>query len=155
MTQADFANNDYYFFKVACESSSSSYSNFNIRLQLAGQDNPTNVANYIMYNDTNNQCQTKLNLSLSKLNTMTSEDKNTFWTSNDYVIKTARERLIAWAVHENKTLSYSDGSFITNSANSIININTPSNQVAIITAISLIMAVSISGYFIIRRRKED
>ena len=153
-SEADYANNDYYYFKVACESSSSSYSNFNIRLQLAGQDNATNVANYIMYEDTNNQCTTKLDLAISKLNTMLSDDKNTFWTSDDYVIRTARERLIAWAAHEQKTLTYNEGSFHANAARNMINISSSNNPMVVITIISIITALSLGGYVFLKRRKE-
>ena len=70
-----------------------------------GQDDVSNVSNYIMFEDTYGQCVNKLDPVLNKLNSMSSADKNTFWTSNEYVISTARERLIAWALHEGKTLS--------------------------------------------------
>lgn len=63
-------NGGYRYFKFAYTSSSSAsgalgYSNIqSIEYKLSGQDNPINVSNYIMYEDTNNQCITKLDIQL-------------------------------------------------------------------------------------------
>ena len=153
-SNADFSNNNYYFFKVACESSSSAYSNFNIRIVLYGQDNVTNVANYIMYEDTNNQCTTKLDVAIKKLNSMSSSDRSTFWSSDNYVIKTARERLEAWARHEHKELSFSDGSFNVSGAYSPL-ANISNNDTGIIIAISLLAMVTIVGGTILLKKKKQ
>ena len=46
----------YFFFKYEYTSTSQTYSNISsIKYTLAAADNPSNVANYIMYEDTNNQ----------------------------------------------------------------------------------------------------
>ena len=114
---ADFENNDYRYFKIAYESTSSSkYSNIDlITIGFYGADTASNVANYIMIADTENQCLNKLDLALAKLNTMSSAEKNAFWTSDEYRIESARTRLIAWATSQGKALSYFDGSFVVNS----------------------------------------
>ncbi len=154
---ADFANTKYYFFKVACESASSSYSNFNLRLEFAGQDNAVNVANYIMFEDTNNQCKSKLTLAVDKLNTMTNTDKSTFWNSNDYVIKTARERLLAWATHEGKTLSLVDNQFVLASAQSGLNglFSANGDITAQIVLITTLLGISIfTCFFVIKRKRK-
>ena len=146
---------DYRYFKIAYESSSSTYSNFNnINFSLRGVDNALNVANYIMYEDTANQCLTKLNDVLLKLNNMSNEEKETFHTSNDYVIATARERLEAWARHEGKTLSLEDNMFV-------INTNRPSmyQTYAYLDAIIFVSIISIGGFALFtllnKKRKEQ
>ena len=158
VSSADFVNNSYYYFKVACETTSTSYSNFNLRLTLAGQDNATNVANYIMYADTNGQCTSKLSLAVNKLNTMSNSNKNTFWTSNDYVIATARERLNAWATHEGKTISYSNNQFVLgsnqNSLNGLLNVNKDLTS-QIILVVSLAGVSLLAVCFFLKRKKKN
>lgn len=78
----------------------------------SGQDDALNVSNFIMYEDTNNQCNTKLDQAITKLNTMSETEKDLFWTpGNNYVIATAKTRLQAWATSKGKTLTYEDGEY--------------------------------------------
>ena len=156
VSSANFTTTNYYFFKVACETSSSSYSNFNLSIGLPGQDNTTNVANYIMYEDTNGQCVTKLNSAINKLNSMSSSSKTTFWTSNDYVIQRARERLSAWAAHEGKTLTFNNGIYVlsSNSRTLFAEVSNDSTMLIIMT-ISLISITLLGGYFFIKRKKQQ
>ena len=78
----------------------------------SGKDNALNVSNFIMYEDTNNQCNTKLDQAITKLNTMPETEKDLFWTpGNNYVIATAKTRLQAWATSKGKTLTYEDGEY--------------------------------------------
>ena len=157
LSDANFDNTDYYYFKIAYETTSSTYSNFHtINIGQKGQDNATNVANYIMYADTENQCTSKLNSAISKLNTMSSSDKNTFWTSNDYVIATARTRLLAWAAHEGRSLTYSGGSFVL-SSNGVNMINGIANDNAALAVIIVLTSLSVIplAYFFIRKRKHQ
>lgn len=152
----------YRYFKYAYLSASSAggaagYSNIEkISYSLSGQDNATSVANFIMYEDTLNQCLTKLGAALEKLNSMTNNEKNTFWTSNDYVILTARERLLAWARHEGYELTYSDNTFQTNNVNyrsTLLNGNEiPELQTMIV--VFLLSLFSFSGYAFLKRKKE-
>ena len=114
-------------------------------------DNPTNVANYIMYEDTNNQCTSKLSEVITKLNTMSASDKTTFMTSTDYVIATARERLEAWARNQGKTLNLTNNSFVLSSNNTVLTMfkngsdNTTNILIIVITTISL-AAISLYIY---------
>ena len=162
-SSTELAKGGYKYFKFAYESTStasggSAYSNIQtINFTLAGQDNASNVANYIMIADTENQCTSKLNSAVEKLNTMSNSDKNTFWTSNDYVIATARERLLAWAAHEDKTLSYTSNTFVLSSQTvNMMNGITTNNGAVIAVALALtgISALSLA-YFFIRKKKEQ
>lgn len=127
-----------------------------IEITWGTSETAKNVSNFIMINDTNGQCTTKLDQAITKLNTMSSSEKSSFNSSNDYVISTARTRLEAWAVHEGKTLSYEDGTFATASKaiNPFIK-ETPENSISVIIIISLVGLSAIGGYFMIRKRKED
>ncbi len=153
----ELANGGYRYFKVAYTSASSIYSNIaSISYTLSGQDNAINVANYVMYEDTTNQCTTKLDLAIDKLNSMSENEKNAFWTSSDYVISTSRERLLAWAVHEGQTLTYSDNSFRLSGANNtsfILNENQP-HKAIIVAVVAILSLVTIGGYLYLRRKKE-
>lgn len=154
---AELANGGYRYFKVAYTGSSSLYSNIeNITYTLSGQDSLINVANYIMYEDTVNQCTTKLDLAIDKLNSMSTTDKNTFWTASDYVISVTRERLIAWATHEGKQVIYDNGSFQVSNANNTSYMH-ESNQPnsAVLIGISLIIGLAtLGGYTFLRHKKE-
>ena len=159
---SELASGGYRYFKYAYEGTSSAsgaaaYSNIqSISYTLSSQDNVNNVANYIMYTDTENQCTTKLNVVITRLNSMSSSDKNTFWTSTDYVIVTARTRLLAWAAHEGKTLTYSSGSFVLSSNNYGL-ISGEINGIAIFTVVIALAGISIIPltYFFIRKRKHQ
>ena len=131
----------------------------NITFTYAGNDTAVNVSNYIMYEDKEGQCtgtDDKLNKAIAKLNSMSNDEKSTFWNSNDYVIKTARERLEAWARHEGKTLTYSENTYVISAYNSIsrdISISGESSSLLIWVIISAIGVSLVTGYFLIRKKR--
>ncbi len=147
----------YRFFKIEYTNTSSSYSNIeNISYTLSGQDNPFNVANYIMYEDTDNQCTTKFDFAIDKLNSMSSADKEAFWTSTDYAISTAKERLLAWARHEGKTLMYSDGAYLvigSGNISSLLDENQSPTSILIVV-IAMLGLASFGGYLFLRIKNE-
>ncbi|HPY79532.1 MAG TPA: Ig-like domain-containing protein, partial [Bacilli bacterium] len=152
----ELANGGYRYFKIAYTSDSTKYSNIaSISFTLSGQDNAVNVANYVMFEDTTNQCTTKLDLAIDKLNSISEADKSTFWTSSDYVIATARERLLAWAAHEGAELTYSGGEFQTSISRNVTAVSNPINNVIIIVVMSILVLTSVGGYFYFKRKKED
>ncbi|MFA6660744.1 MAG: Ig-like domain-containing protein, partial [Bacilli bacterium] len=156
----EVAKGGYRFFKIEYSGSSSLYSNISsISFTLSGQDNAVNVANYVMFEDTTNQCTTKLDLAIDKLNSMSEADKSTFWTSSDYVIATARERLLAWAAHEGAELTYSGGEFQINTSNLLV-FNplikgTADSILIIVIGMSLLSVAGVVGFKFWRRRREN
>ena len=128
-----------------------------ITISYLGQDNATNVSNYIMYEDTDGQCTTKLDNAIKKLNTMSNSDKSSFQTSDNYVISTARERLNAWATHESKTISYSENIYkLVNNAkviNPIINNVEADSSINIIIIFSIISLTAVGGFVYYRQKK--
>lgn len=155
-SEIEIANGGYRFFKIEYTGTSTLYSNISsISFTLAGEDSATNVANYVMYEDTDNQCTTKLSEAIDKLNTMSETEKNTFWTSSNYVISTSRERLLAWATHEGKELTYSDGVFQISNSRNIASISNQSNNSLIIMVVSMFGLTAVGGFFFLRRKKEN
>ena len=149
-------NTDYYYFKVAYTNSSDSYSNIrSIDLQLRGNDTSTALANYLMYEDTTNQCLSKTSVALDIFNNLTTSERNTFMTSNNYVISTARERLIAWVRHENKEIVEDNGDYVISSNNMVDYYqDSESSNNYLIIVISLLSIMSLASYSLIKNRKE-
>ena len=123
-----------------------------LTLSIGVDDSAVNLANYIMYEDTNNQCATKFPTAKGYFEGLTSTERSTFMTSNDYVIKEARKRLQAWADHLGKTITYSNSDYVISNSSSVLPIKEESS-VSIITIISLIGVASVGGYFYVRKRK--
>ena len=88
----------------------SDYTNIKeIKITLRGQNTVSNVSNFIMYRDENKQCETKLYEALVYLNNCSSSDIDLFFSSDDYIISTARERLEAWALNQGVQLVVNNG----------------------------------------------
>ena len=152
---ADFAGNNYYYFKVAYESTSSSYSNFSsINITLKGTDTALNVANYIMYEDTNNQCTTKLASVIGQFENMSKAERLTFMTSTDYVIQTARTRLEAWLTNQHKSINLVDGDYvIANNIHSLSIFSDSNNENMIIVMSASFLFVSLIGCLYLLKKK--
>ena len=152
-SQEEIAKGGYRYFKIEYTGTSSKYSNIaSISFTLAGQDNVNNVSNYIMFEDTINQCNTKLDIAIDKLNSMSSTDKNTFSTSSDYVIATARERIEAWARNQGVELKYENSNFTYSAKSNLINnfINSYSFNSNIVYSLALI-SISFIGLILIKK----
>lgn len=114
----------------------------------------SNVANFIMYEDNANQCTSKLDLAISYLNELSSDEKNAFSTSTDYVISTARNRLEAWARHEGKTFSFVDNAFVASGLRNQPSFN-KNNEAIVITILGLASALAVAtGIVLLKRKKE-
>ena len=120
-----------------------------------------NIANFIMYNDTEGQCNAKLDQAITKLNNLTQAELDKFsgyTLQQDYVIATARERLNAWATSKGKTIDYSTAGHVAagSAVYSVLKtLNKNTNTVAIIVIISMVSVTAIGGYFFLRKRKEN
>ena len=119
------------------------------------EDSATNLSNYIMYEDTNNQCSTKTSIAEGYFEGLSKEERSTFMNSTDYVISTARERFEAWLRHEGKTISVSDDDYVVskNRYFDILAINIaeePDTMLVIVIALSLMTTL---GLFVIYKKK--
>jgi len=111
-----------------------------------------NLANYIMYEDTQNQCTSKLELAMVDLNKMSSDERSLFENSDDYVISTARERLEAWAKNQGKTIDYTNGKLNDSRFGLTFNLYS-NNSAATIIAVILTMCLGTAVVCILIRKK--
>ncbi len=148
---------DCYYFKLWYDGNFSGYITFSsISIELSDEENPTNVADYIMYNDTEGQCLSRIDPAISKLNDMTNARKSEFWTSNDYVISTARERLQAWARSQGTTLTFTNNEFA--ASNQSINVlfeQKDNSTPLVIVVVSSLSILAISLFAFKYKKKED
>ena len=160
-SESDINLNNYKYFKLDCVGNDgSNYSNITkINLTFKGSETPVNLANYIMFEDTNNQCTTKFNVAKGYFENLTKAQRNTFMTSNDYVISTARTRLQAWARSLGKTITQSNGDYvISNLQFNVLDLRGYSGidyPVVIMISILTVGTGCIVAYYFLKRRKEE
>ena len=123
---------------------------------LAGEETANNVANYIMYEDNEGQCNDKFGFASGYFANMSKAQKTTFMTSDDLVIATARERFEAWATNKGKTINYSGGDYVI-SSNNVSPILKESNQstTIVVVSISAISLLAIGMFLLKYKKKED
>ena len=146
----------YKYVKVIRSSSNAAYCS-SIDIEVGVSDTAANLANYIMYTDTSNQCTTKFSTAKGYFEGLSSSERSTFMTSSNYVISTARTRLQAWAAHEGKTISYSGGDYVISSTRNVqlLSNNINSNVlVSLIIVVSVVGVSSVCGYYLLKRKKE-
>lgn len=120
----------------------------------SGLDTAVNLSNYVMFEDTKNQCVDKFPTAKGYFEGLSKAERNTFMTSNDYVIATARERLVVWAAYHGKTITNSgdDGYVINSNKLSIIAQN---NAALLITIIGVVIISSLTvTCLVIKKRKQ-
>ena len=118
-------------------------------------ETPANVANFIMYTDTTNQCLTKLDDAIDMFEAMSSANRGVFMNSSDYVISTARERFEAWLANQGKSINYVNGDYEISSSfhfNAVAR-NDSNLLISIVIITSVICATSLLGFMIIRRKR--
>lgn len=109
----------------------------------SGSETAKNVSNYIMYEDTENQCATKFTTASGYFNNLSSSEKSTFMNSSDYVISNARERFEAWAANRGKTITYSNGTYtIVNASHRMVSFDNENNTGFIVLLIGIMMCCS-------------
>ena len=155
---ADVSNNIYRYFKVDCAGNTgSNYSNITqISIVANGAETAVNLSNYIMFADTNGQCNDKFETAEKCFYKMSSEERSTFMVSDNYVISNAKSRLLAWAAHFGKTIVESDGDYvIQNSKNfSLLNTNVQnSSDTIVIIVVCGVALTSMLGLLIIKKRR--
>ena len=117
-----------------------------------------NVSNYIMYEDTTNQCNSKTDVTIGYFNNLSTSEKTTFMTSDDYVISAARERFNAWLRNQGKSITLNNGDYVIQSNNKI-SLTTLIDDKDISTVVAVTIAafgvLSICGLLLYRRKKEE
>lgn len=128
-----------------------------IVVTYGSNESALNIANYIMINDTANQCKTKLGIAIDKLNSLSNVEKDLFNSSSDYVISTARNRLEAWARSEGKVLTYNEGVYAANVNNIDRFINNVDSNISLLVHLLVfsIGGVTFSTCLILRKKKKE
>ena len=128
-----------------------------IVVTYGSNESALNIANYIMINDTVNQCKTKLGIAIDKLNSLSAIEKDLFNSSSDYVIFTARNRLEAWARSEGKVLTYNEGVYAANVNNIDRYINNADSNISLLVHLLVfsIGSVAFSTCLILRKKKKE
>lgn len=128
-----------------------------IVVTYGSNESALNIANYIMINDTVNQCKTKLGIAIDKLNSLSVIEKDLFNSSSDYVISTARNRLEAWARSEGKVLTYNEGVYAANANNIDRYINNAASNISLLVHLLVfsIGSVTFSTCLILRKKKKE
>ena len=153
---------NYFYLKIFYKNTTqTSFININkFEVTVKEVETAHNVANYIMYADTNNQCTSKFSVAIGYFESMNKTERSTFMTSNDYVISTARERLEAWAAHLGKQITYSNNDYIVTDAQNYLLFDTISsikeNNTIFFVIIGLLTGVtSVGAFILIKRRKQE
>lgn len=128
-----------------------------IVVTYGSNESALNIANYIMINDTVNQCKTKLGIAIDKLNSLSVIEKDLFNSSSDYVISTSRNRLEAWARSEGKVLTYNEGVYAANANNIDRFINNADSNISLLVHLLVfsIGSVTFSTCLILRKKKKE
>ena len=153
LSSANTSSTNYYYLKVYFSNTTqTNYINISkIDVTVKAHETAENVANYIMYADTTNQCTSKLTTAMGYFQNLPAIYKSKFHDSNDYVISTARTRLEAWAANQGKVINYTNGT-LSNGSNVLEAVGIKNNTAIIIIIVSLLGVGAVGGYFFIRRK---
>lgn len=124
-----------------------------IIIEYGGEITSVSLSNYIMYEDTPNQCETKTDVAIGYFNSLT--DQEEFMTSEDYVIVTARTRFNAWLAHEGKEIvPNNNGYVISNSSIYLLEASKiEDNNMIIIVLIASSTLIAFTTLLIIKKKR--
>ena len=151
---------NYYYFKVFYKTTAQSgYVNINridVYTKNSASDTALALAHYIMFEDTEGQCTSKYDYAAGVFTGLSKSERTVFMTTSDYVITLARERLIAWALIQNKTISPVAGDYVisTQKIMPLVEAN-DNNSLIIIVSISSIGFSSLVLFILKYKKKED
>ena len=132
-----------------------------ITISYGNKQSAKNVANYIMYADTDGQCENKFDFAKDYFEDMYIADKTEFMSSNDYVIATARNRFLAWARHHHIQVTYLNGDYVFSNLNSFYNysgenLNVDNNNaVVILLVICTVGGGALSALYLLKKKKKS
>ena len=150
-------NTNYYYFNIYRKNqTTTTWINIsNIRVVLKGEETPANLANYIMFTDTNGQCEDKFSYAESYFQNLSSEGKITFMTSTDYVLSTASERFRNWASHQGKQIVLEDSVWVIKDvkATPLFGNIENGNETALVAIVAILSGCIVLSYFFLKKRK--
>lgn len=111
------------------------------------------VANYIMYEDTPGQCNTKTDIATGYFEDLSASERAVFMNSDDYVIETARERYLAWLTNQGQSINYSNNDYVVSAYRNSITNGVDSTTIIVILTTSSVGVVLLGAYIYFRRKK--
>ena len=127
-----------------------------IEIAYEGGETAISLSNFLMYNDTENQCLDKFDYAKSYFEALSATERAKFMTSTDYVISSARERLEAWATYLGKTISIENGDYVIKNAsvNRTIaeELNKDETTITLIFVICVVATLG-SGLYLFKRKR--
>lgn len=126
-----------------------------VEFTYGSEDTAENVANYIMFEDTVGQCNTKTTVAKGYFEQLSKEEKTSFMESSEYVISKGRERLLAWLKNQGMEIESSNNDYVINfnSAFKPNTVNQENNSVIIMISISASISLILVGTLLIKRKK--
>ena len=146
---------------IGLKSSGSALYLDDITINYGNKQSAKNIANYIMYADTDGQCENKFDFAKEYFEEMYIADKTEFMSSNDYVIATARNRFLAWARHHHIQVTYLNGDYVFSNLNSFYNysgenLNVDNNNaVVILLVICTVGGGALSALYLLKKKKKS
>lgn len=140
---------------VGIRSSSGAIYISKIEFTYGSEDSALNVANYIMYEDTVGQCNTKTTVAKGYFEGLSKSERTLFMESDEYVVSKGRERLLAWLRNQGMDIELSNNDYVVNS-NRAININSVeivNNSLIIVISVSIFASSILIGTLLIKRKK--
>jgi hypothetical protein len=107
-----------------------------------------NIANFIMFEDTENQCKIKFSQAKNKILSLSSTELSTFENGDDYVIKEARNRYERWAEALNES------PYSTASLNRFKGLIRTDNNFGIIVIVASLVTVCLFGFIFLKTKKK-
>ncbi len=156
------SNVDYHYFKVSRKSNftTSQYANItSITIEYdAPESSINNLTNYVMFEDTPGQCNSKTGIAIEIFDGLSYSDKGAFlYTSEDYCVLQARERFNNWLKAKGKTVVYENNDYVIKS-NRYFGIFDIANKEEITTLstviiVGAILITAVGSFIIIKKRK--
>ena len=143
---------------IGVRSSSGAVSFGTIQFNINNIDYSKTLADYVMFSDTEGQCESKFSVASTIFNNIGRDERVAFMsTSDDYCVVQARARFIDWAKHHGKVINQSGGDYVISGSQnlSLVRDTLGGSATTIIIIIGVIGLSALGGYIFIRKRKES
>ncbi|MBQ2493820.1 MAG: hypothetical protein II520_01140, partial [Bacilli bacterium] len=113
-----------------------------------------NIANFIMFSDTGNQCATKFGQAKTIFESLSKAERVRLMENGAYTLTKARERLLYWAAHEKASITKVGDDYVISVSSLALMVPSALDRCASIALIALgVTAVALTGFAFARRKK--
>ncbi len=113
-----------------------------------------NIANFIMFSDTGNQCATKFGQAKTIFESSSKAERVRLMENGAYTLTKARERLLYWAAHEKASITKVGDDYVISVSSLALMVPSALDQGASIALIALgVTAAALTGVAFARRKK--